>query len=73
MADIWKLPSTVIGKNTLKYFGPLGAILYYTKVILINRSNHAKAIDEMKKTADLVVKDKVRPSPIIIAYFIDLK
>ncbi|KAL5970220.1 1-acyl-sn-glycerol-3-phosphate acyltransferase alpha [Taenia solium] len=56
---IWKLPSTVIAKDTLKYFGPLGAILYYTKSILIHRSNHEKAISEMNRAAEQIMNDKV--------------
>ncbi|VDM35823.1 unnamed protein product [Hydatigera taeniaeformis] len=56
---IWKLPSTVIAKDTLKYFGPLGAILYYTKSVLIHRSNHERAILEMNRAAEQIVNDKV--------------
>uniref|UniRef100_A0A5K3ERC4 1-acyl-sn-glycerol-3-phosphate acyltransferase n=1 Tax=Mesocestoides corti TaxID=53468 RepID=A0A5K3ERC4_MESCO len=59
LLDIWNQRCTVIAKNSLKYFGPLGAILYYTKTILIHRSDHKKAIDEMNRTAELIVKDEV--------------
>lgn len=59
LVDIWKLPSTVIAKDTLKYFGPLGAILYYTKTVLIHRSNHKQAISEMNRAAEQIVSDKV--------------
>ncbi|KAM7534915.1 hypothetical protein Aperf_G00000098020 [Anoplocephala perfoliata] len=58
IVDLWKCPSTIIAKSSLKYFGPLGAILYYSKVILINRSSHAQAISELNRTAEIIKKDK---------------
>nr|CDS28895.1 expressed protein [Hymenolepis microstoma] len=58
LSDIWKYPSTVIGKDSLKYFGPLGAILYFTKVILIHRGDHAKALSEMHRAAEIIKNDK---------------
>ncbi|VDO03449.1 unnamed protein product [Rodentolepis nana] len=59
LCDVWKYPSTVIAKNSLKYFGSLGAILYFTKVILIHRGDHAKALSEMQRTAEIIKNDKV--------------
>ncbi|VUZ38533.1 unnamed protein product [Hymenolepis diminuta] len=59
LSDVWRYPSTVIAKNSLKYLGPLGAILYFTKVILIHRGDHAKALSEMNRAAEIIRNDKV--------------
>ncbi|KAM7536111.1 hypothetical protein Aperf_G00000098031 [Anoplocephala perfoliata] len=58
LMDLWKCPSTAIAKNSLKYFGPLGAILYYTKTIFIHRSSHEKALAEMNRAAEIIKRDK---------------
>ncbi|KAM3175684.1 hypothetical protein ACTXT7_008042 [Hymenolepis weldensis] len=59
LSDVWGYPSTVIAKNSLKYLGPLGAILYFTKVILIHRGDHAKALSELNRAAEIIKNDKV--------------
>jgi len=59
LSDLWREPSSVIAKHSLRYLGMLGVILHYTKIICIKRSNHAQAIASLRKTAELVKKDKI--------------
>ncbi|BHF72853.1 hypothetical protein SprV_0401592400 [Sparganum proliferum] len=59
LCDLWKKPSSIIAKDTLRYYGPIGLIMHYSRVIFIKRNNHEKAIEVMRKTADLIKRDKI--------------
>ncbi|VDL87719.1 unnamed protein product [Schistocephalus solidus] len=55
----WVEPSSVIAKEVLRYFGPVGLIMHYCKMIFIRRSNHEKALEVMREAAELVKRDKI--------------
>uniref|UniRef100_A0A0V0J6S9 1-acylglycerol-3-phosphate O-acyltransferase n=1 Tax=Schistocephalus solidus TaxID=70667 RepID=A0A0V0J6S9_SCHSO len=59
LCDLWREPSSVIAKEVLRYFGPVGLIMHYCKMIFIRRSNHEKALEVMREAAELVKRDKI--------------
>lgn len=56
---LWREPSSVIVKDTLRYVGLGWPMMYFTKILPIVRNNHEKAMATMREALDMVKNDHV--------------
>ncbi len=66
---LWNEPCSTIVKDSLRFYGMGWPMMHFMKILPINRRNHAKAMETMRKAADMVKEDKVR-SPFSPAFLL---